>query len=330
MNKTTKLLLATAALMTSAHASAPAASSSGFFAGLQIGMANTNAKYSQSNNFNNPTNTYYINTDGTDYSFHKLSSKFHDGEKINTSTELGKFSPKFGLIGGYGFQVGHAYLAVQVGFDIDTSRVKLDDKSDGPSNFNTEARGYDNGFRTDPTFSTVANNQMAGTAQRGIKAEIKRQWGAEIAFKAGAHLSPSTIAYVRLGVGLSRWKAAIDANGASLWPLYTGARTTAAIVTGVLNTVYHEGQPLNTTESMAALQKTVNKTKTGFTFSPGLGLMTFVNKNMFVGAEYKYSFSPKLTVEQNIDGIAKIPGTGLTHKFTTNQNEFNIIVGYKF
>jgi hypothetical protein len=53
------------------------------------------------------------------------------------------------------------------------SRVKLDDKSDGPSNFLTEGRGYDNGFRTNSTFANAANNQMVGTAQRGIKCRRK-------------------------------------------------------------------------------------------------------------------------------------------------------------
>jgi opacity protein-like surface antigen len=253
-------LLAAAALSTSAIAN------NGFYLGASAGVAQTNAKYSWTNNNqtaglttiqNNPAYTQIFNAD------------------------TGKAAGLFGLFAGYGALVGSGmYVGGEIYGGFDTTNFNpFNDQSAGPA----------------------LNGGASGAAL--WKTTLKKSNYYGLAVRFGVMATPSTLIYLRLAAEAGKWKATIT------------PAPNAAITTG--------SNSWNAT----------NASKTGINFAPGAGVEVYLNKNIFVRAEYRYLFGPKINMTQDISGYSNanaVAGTQATHSLKTSQHSMTVGVGYKF
>lgn len=260
MKKFTSALLAVTAL-TAANVFAAGAvdSKTGAYVGGNVGMANTNVKYDFANqNFSQAAR--------------KQSTKF-DGGKLN---------PLFGLMAGYGMQVGSMYFGGEIYGGFDSAKVTPYDDS---------GSGYKGGL---------------------WKSSVKRTNFYGLAGRFGAFITPSTMMYVKLGIEGGKWKTTINPNADTI-NNYVGATNPTA--------AQKEASKLSITAS-----------KNSISFVPGVGFDMFVNKNLFVRAEYSYLFGPKISSLQNTLGYNNdlVDGDGVKHTFKITQQTFKVGVGYKF
>jgi opacity protein-like surface antigen len=135
-------------------------------------------------------------------------------------------------------------------------------------------------------------------------------------------VTPSTLAYIRLGIEAGKWTAQIEPNAAAIDGNNTFTNTSNGNIAGS-----------NNPADAAAAKQTIKSSKNKLSFAPGFGMETYVSKNVFVRAEYSYLFGPSLTVEQNTSKLTnafQYPGNSSkqTHKIT--QHQFKLGVGYKF
>jgi|GEM_PF-2150919 len=267
MKKLTTALLAAAAISTAAFAEGNMASS-GFYLGANVGVANTNVKYS------------YANQNTVQVTFGNANVVPGSAFQQNFKSTGGKMAGIFGVFAGYGVVVGQgAYFGGEVYGGLDS----------------TKAVPYDDS----------ASAQSVGF----FKSQVKRSNFYGLAARVGYMITPSTLAYVRLGLEGGKWQAQVIPNAATI------SATTAS-----------------TPAQKAASNQTFSKSKSGISFTPGLGLEAYVAKNVFLRAEYSYLFGPSITVNQDVNGYGNlvINGTNVVHNFKITQHQFKIGVGYKF
>lgn len=260
MKKLTSILMVAAA---ATAAQAEGTSATGFYAGLNAGIANTQAKY--------------------DY---KSVNPAATGSTQTYTSQTGKMGALFGVFAGYGMGFAQgAYAGFEVYGGLDTTKFD-------------------------------AYNDSATTGNGFHKATVKRTNFYGFAPRVGYMITPNTLAYVRLGVEGGKWKMDVTPNQ-QLSPAVYGTNTT----TGTDAT------------QIAAMKKTTSASKNAFSFVPGLGLEVFLNKNLFLRAEYTYLFGPKVTVNQDTSYYRNdiyINGSSLKHEAKITQHAFKLGVGYKF
>lgn len=201
------------------------------------------------------------------------------GKQQNYKAETGSSAPIFGAFAGYGMQVNKMYFGGELYAGFDSSKLTpMDDSATG------SAGGY---FKT-----TVQRKNFFGFAPR-----------------AGFFITPTTMAYVRLGVEFGKWEVKVDPNFATI-------DASAGV----------------TSNQKAASRKQFKNSKNKASFAPGFGFEVFMTKNLFMRAEYSYLFGPSIDVNQNIDGYNAdvFAGTTLTHKTKITQHALKVGVGYKF
>lgn len=200
----------------------------------------------------------------------------------NFKSESGKMAGLFGAFAGYGMVVGQgAYFGGEVYGGFDSSKVSVYDDS------------------------------ASGAATGYFKSTVKRTNYYGLAARVGYMVTPSTLAYIRLGVEAGKWTAQVVPDSGTI----TATQNTA------------------TAAQQAASNQTFTKSKNAISFAPGLGLEAYITKNMFLRAEYSYLFGPKINgLDQNIVGYpnAIFNGTDVIHSFKITQHQFKIGVGYKF
>jgi opacity protein-like surface antigen len=260
MKKLTSILMVAAA---ATAAQAEGTSATGFYAGLNAGIANTQAKYT-------------AKSAGT------LDA---GGATQNFTSQTGKMGALFGVFAGYGMSFAQgAYAGFEVYGGLDTTKFD-------------------------------AYNDSATTKTGFPKVTLKRTNFYGFAPRIGYMITPSTLAYVRLGVEGGKWKMDVTPNQQIDPSLYGPAGN---------------GTDAN---QIAAMKKTTSASKNSFSFVPGLGLEVFLNKNLFLRAEYTYLFGPKVTVNQDTSyyrSSSYINGTSLKHEAKITQHAFKLGVGYKF
>lgn len=156
-----------------------------------------------------------------------------------------------------------------------------------------------------------AYDDSASTLNGFWTSTVKRTNYYGVAFRLGYMLTPSTLGYVRLGVEGGKWKAqVVPVSPSSLATIATTGTGTNSALQGITNTA----------------------SKSSVSFAPGLGFETFLNKNLFLRAEYSYLFGPKITINANTSGYANayLNGGNIKHEFKITQHAFKIGVGYKF
>ena len=165
MKKFTSALLAVTAL-TAANVFAAGAvdSKTGAYVGGNVGMANTNVKY----NFVMGGKT---NSGTTDLPASQMN---------NWKTESGKMNPLFGLMAGYGMQVGTMYFGGEVYGGFDSAKV---------TSYDDNATGRD--------------------ASAFFVSKTKRTNFYGIAARLGAFVTPSTMLYAKLGVEGGKWTSTV-------------------------------------------------------------------------------------------------------------------------
>ncbi len=107
---------------------------------------------------------------------------------------------------------------------------------------------------------TFENTKINNTPD-GLQQTFKRNGYFGAALRAGYLFTPTTMAYIRLGGNWGKWKLNDNVN-----------------VTGV---------PAGA------------GSKNRFSFTPGFGIETAVQKNVFLRAEYTYEFGPSVTANNN-------------------------------
>jgi opacity protein-like surface antigen len=202
----------------------------------------------------------------------------------NWKGDAGKMAGVFGAFAGYGVVVGQgAYFGGELFAGLDTTKVTPYDDS---------ATGIAGGF---------------------FKTTVKRTNFYGLAARVGYMVTPSTLAYIRLGVEAGKWKADVLPNSGTITQQPASQASTSA--------------------QQAASNKTFSKSKNSISFAPGLGLEAYITKNMFLRAEYSYLFGPTISgLNQDITGYPNgtFAGTGVAHSFKITQHQFKIGVGYKF
>lgn len=258
MKKFTSALLAVTAL-TAANVFAAGAveSKTGAYLGGNVGMANTNVKYG------------FITSGVTNASGNPLPSN----QVNNWRTESGKMNPLFGLMAGYGMQVGSMYFGGEVYGGFDSAKVT----------------SYD-------------DNATGAAASAFFVSKTKRTNFYGIAARLGAFVTPSTMLYAKLGIEGGKWTSTV-----------TNAQNSGG-TTGVSD----------------PSKGPFTSSKNAVSFAPGLGMDAFINKNLFVRAEYTYLFGPKITVKQDASKNGSFSGSLATHTFQITQQTFKVGVGYKF
>lgn len=202
----------------------------------------------------------------------------------NFKADSGKMAGIFGAFAGYGMVVGQgAYFGGEVYGGLDSSKLSpYDDSNTGA------ATGY---FKT-----TVKRTNFYGLAAR-----------------VGYMVTPSTLAYIRLGVEGGKWQAQVVPDSATITQAPTSLASSPTL--------------------QAGSNKTFTKSKNSISFAPGLGLEAYITKNMFLRAEYSYLFGPTINgLNQDIQGYPNqaFAGTNVIHNFKITQHQFKIGVGYKF
>lgn len=200
----------------------------------------------------------------------------------NWKGDSGKMAGLFGLFAGYGMVVGQgAYFGGEFFGGLDTTKV------------------------------TPYDDSASGSAAGFFKSTVKRTNFYGLAARVGYMVTPSTLAYIRLGVEAGKWKADVLPNAATI----NAAQNTASAT------------------AKAASNRTFSKSKNAISFAPGLGLETYITKNMFLRAEYSYLFGPTINgLSQDLTGYpnAIFNGNAVVHSFKITQHQFKIGVGYKF
>jgi len=238
MKKLTSILLVAAAA-TAVHAEGTSAT--GFYAGANVGIANTQAKYTA--NSVNPAATGSTSTQ-------------------NFKAETGKMGALFGVFAGYGMTFAQgAYAGFELSGGLDTTKFD-------------------------------AYNDSATTKNGFPKVTLKRTNFYGLAGRLGYMVTPSTLAYVKLGIEAGKWKADVTPNQ------------------NIENTYYADLTKVDATK------KTQSASKNSLSFVPGVGFEMFLNKNLFLRAEYTYLFGPKVTVNQDAANYANgyINGEKLRHE----------------
>lgn len=169
------------------------------------------------------------------------------GNAISGSAAFGDTAANIGIHGGYGWVSGCLYFGGEVAYTFENTKVKND---------------YNNSFGA----TTLKRNGYFNAALRG-----------------GYLFTPNTMAYVRLGANLGKWKvnSQVDANN------------------------------------------TVTGSKNRLAFTPGVGLETAVHKNVYLRVEYNYEFGPSVAATnsavQNVVKVGRIRTqsgkVGLSYKF---------------
>ena len=102
------LLASAAAISTAAMADSSACAMTGFYAGANLGLANTQVKYNVTNGTTTPA------------------------AKVNQASDMGKMGLQYGLMGGYNMGLGNgAVVGVELFVGGDSSKVKTDDNGSG-------------------------------------------------------------------------------------------------------------------------------------------------------------------------------------------------------
>ncbi len=192
----------------------------------------------------------------------------------NFQSNAGKMGGLFGVFAGYGMVVGQgAYVGGELYGGFDTTKMSVYDDS-------------------------------ATTGNGFPKTTLKRTNYYGLAARVGYMVTPSTLAYIRLGIEGGKWTGQVIPN----------QNVTAGYI------------------SNASLNTTVSGSKNSISFAPGLGLEAYINKNLFLRAEYSYLFGPTVNISQNVSGYTGgyMAGTLMNYKMKITQHAFKIGVGYKF
>jgi opacity protein-like surface antigen len=178
MKKFTSALLAVTAL-TAANVFAAGAveSKTGAYVGGNVGMANTNVKYSFTNLGANGTST----GPGDVTSTQTVTAGSSSAQVANFNS--GKMNPLFGLFAGYGMQVGTMYFGGEIYGGFDSAKVEA---------FNDAG--------------TTSGTQTSKNYPMG-KASVKRTNFYGLAPRLGFFVTPSTLLYVKLGIEGGKWTA---------------------------------------------------------------------------------------------------------------------------
>jgi hypothetical protein len=195
---------------------------------------------------------------------------------VNTKYDAGKMAYLFGAFGGYGLQLGQsAYVGFELYGGFDSTKV---------SPFDDSASGGINGglWKT-----TVKRTNFYGLKPR-----------------VGLMVTPSTLAYIGLGIEGGKWKVQYAPN--------LNQRNSAA----------------TSTIAGTASANSVNASKGGLAFAPTVGFDMFVSKNLFVRAEYSYLFGPKVTFNTDISAFGDVTGNVGKLTFLSTQHAFKVGVGY--
>lgn len=285
MKKISAALLLSA-MVTSAYATTSTAT--GFYIGAQLGGTNANAKSTLSNN----NDIASLKTGGT-------AAGAAVAYPINQKKDAGKLGAVFGLFTGYGYQIGQGYVGAELFFNGETTDVKVKDVND-------TIMANHGGTLRNIAASTIKN-----------KTSVKKKMGYGFALRFGMFATPSTLAYVKLGIEGGQYKAKSDFTGSTI------------LATGTEDVLGHAGTAAAAAATNADIAK--EKKKNAMAFAPGVGLEAYLNKNMFVRAEYTYVFGPKIKFDQNKDALdMNDNSTQYRHEFKVSQNRFTLGLGYKF
>ncbi|MBA4249342.1 MAG: hypothetical protein C0432_01295 [Candidatus Puniceispirillum sp.] len=286
MKKIASALLLSA-MVTSAYATTSTAT--GFYLGANLGGSNTNAKYTLSNN----NDVASGKTAGT-------AAGAAVAKPISEKIDAGKLGAVFGAFAGYGYQMGQGYIGAELFFNGETSDVKVRDASWSEMSIENES---------------VTDDYVQSPQVR--KFNVKKKMGYGFALRAGMFVTPSTLAYIKLGLEGGKYSAKADNTGSKL------------TITGQPD---EDGDVVDITDNAATTADFVKeKKKNAMAFAPGVGLEAFINKNMFVRAEFTHVFGPKIKFDQNKDTYALSDvSTQYRHEVKVTQNRFTIGLGYKF
>ncbi len=318
MNKLSLALLTSAAVTSMAFADAAAPSATGFYVGLNAGVANTNVKVERANNMDSAILTrtsgdFDFNSDGAvgrtvaqtgaakgakgdgkyyakDVTYDLEDSGKNDGAfeqfQFNHNFDGGKANPIVSLMLGYNHQIDQFVIGVDGTLGYDFAKV---------ASVYTQDEGSKYGLN--------------------IKTESKRNLFYGLSLRFGYLITPSTLMFLKAGIEAGKWKNTSDLS----------SMETYAVDTGMLN------KARQTDESIAATKadevKASDKNKIGFV--AGLGLDVFLNKNMFVRIEGSHYFGSSSKVQQSVEAKA-FASTGLGTNFKPSQTRFQIGVAYKF
>lgn len=130
------------------------------------------------------------------------------------------------------------------------------------------------------------------------KASVKRTSFYGLAPRVGFFATPSTLMYVKVGIEGGKWEASKTSS--------------------------------STDQYSVARNVTTKSNKNAVSFVPAVGFDMFLNKNVFLRAEYSYMFGPKITVKQDTTASGSWGGTYANHTFNVTQQVFKFGVGYKF
>jgi opacity protein-like surface antigen len=182
MKKFTSALLAVTAL-TAANVFAAGAvdSKTGAYVGGNVGMANTNVKYS----FTNVGSAATASGPGTMATGATITEGSTNAQKQSLSA--GKMNPLFGLFAGYGMQVGTMYFGGEVYGAFDSAKVET---------YNDSGSGQGS-----------ATGTGSGAYYPLGKASVKRTSFYGLAGRLGFMANPNTLVYVKLGVEGGKWTA---------------------------------------------------------------------------------------------------------------------------
>jgi opacity protein-like surface antigen len=181
------------------------------------------------------------------------------------------------------------------------------------------AQGAYAGFELSGGLDTTkfdAYNDSATTKSGFPKVTLKRTNFYGLAGRLGYMVTPSTLAYVKLGIEAGKWKADVTPNQILSSGYYGTGSTTGTDATQIAN-----------------MKKTQSGSKNSLSFVPGVGFEMFLNKNLFLRAEYTYLFGPKVTVNQDASyyrSDSYINGEKLRHELKVTQHAFKLGMGYKF
>jgi len=169
------LLVGTASVATVARASETCASAgTGFYAGLSLGMANTNTKYTRDSEGN-------------------LAST--DAATKRDSLNFGKAGGLFGIVTGYNVDCGGGLVAgveLSAGMDTTKNENKVNDVL--PEIFNS---------------NRAVNNFVTDTRGSFTTTKLKRSSYYGLSGRLGYKMSSSTLVYGKLGIEFGKWTAEV-------------------------------------------------------------------------------------------------------------------------
>jgi opacity protein-like surface antigen len=134
------------------------------------------------------------------------------------------------------------------------------------------------------TKDTAADGTVTSTA----KVSRKNYYG--LAARVGYFVTPSTLAYLRLGAEAGKWETTISVPGA-----------------------------------VDPEEKNAKGSNNRISFAPGIGMETYLTNNMFLRADYSYLVGPKYTTSRKIRANLKEEA-----KVKISQHRMKLAIGYKF